>query len=1077
MMCFMSAIFKKFIRTSLCLVLLGILFSLGEGESLAQSGSPANWQVDLVGQLGGFSKCVAVRGNYVYLGVGPRLVILDISDPSKPAFVGQSGVMPDVIEDIAIPATGNYIYLADGGGGLRIINISNPSVPAQTGFYNASSDSIGVAISGNFVYVADGGAGLRIFNVSNPAAPIIVGAIITTGYASDVAVANNKAYLAADTGGLRIIDVTTPANPVQLGYFDTSGNAHSVAVSGNYAYIADWTDGLRIIQVSTPASPTEVGFLDTDGTAIGVAIYNKYALVADSTNGLRVIDISTPAAPSEAAFFITPGYAYNVAVSGSYAYVADETYGLRAIRYSPTPAAEVGYFDTSGVGYGISVSGSYAYVTAGYKGMQIVNITNPALPSGVTYQNTPGFATNVETAGNYAYIADGSSGLRIIDKTNPAAPSEVGFNTSPLYAFNLALSESLVYVADYNFGLSIINISNPAAPSETGYTTTPGYPRGVAVSGNYAYVTVDTDGLRVINKSNPASPSEVGYFDTAGQAYDVAVSGNYAYVADGDDGLRIINISNPSTPSEAGFYKTAGFAQGVKVYGNYAYVAGGESGLRIIDVGKPTLTSEVGFYDTPGYTNDVIISGNLAYVADGDSGLVILRLCAVPATPILTAPANSSTTRSDNTPKFDWNIASDTNEYELQVDDNPDFSSPVIDVIQTATDYTPSAYLNNATYYWRVRGHSTAGGCDCYGSYSSIWTVTVAVPPGEFGKTTPAYGALGLPTTLIPFSWQSSSWATSYQFCFDTSNDNACSTWNEVGTSTAFYWDGPFAYATTYYWQARACNTICTYANSNTWWSFMTNDQYEPDNSAAQATLVTPGATDHSIAPTGDADWIKFTLGQELAVFIQTSGSGNGDTILTLYGSDGSTMLETNDDWGGGMYAYIDRTCKIDTLPAGTYYVKVESKNGVQIPTYSLNLTTWGCKVFLPLVFKDHKLAFEGPFEQEDNDSTAQANGPIHSGQDYQGYPDDANDYFSFSTGATGDIAINLSNHIGSGVQVILYYQTTDQRVEPVCQKPDGGTSCAITYPSQPGGLYYLRIYTASGFNTTTPYTLRVTYP
>jgi hypothetical protein len=131
---------------------------------------------------------------------------------------------------------------------------------------------------------------------------------------------------------------------------------------------------------------------------------------------------------------------------------------------------------------------------------------------------------------------------------------------------------------------------------------------------------------------------------------------------------------------------------------------------------------------------------------------------------------------------------------------------------------------------------------------------------------------------------------------------------------------------------------------------------------------------------------------------------------------------------------------------------------------------------YLPFVSYKMKTFFEGPFELEPNNTYTQANGPIRSGQDYQGYPDDVNDYFSFTTGTTGDIAINLSNHTGNGVQVILYYQSTAHREEPPCQKPDGGTSCVITYPARPGGSYYLQIYTVSNFNTT-PYTLRVTYP
>jgi len=132
--------------------------------------------------------------------------------------------------------------------------------------------------------------------------------------------------------------------------------------------------------------------------------------------------------------------------------------------------------------------------------------------------------------------------------------------------------------------------------------------------------------------------------------------------------------------------------------------------------------------------------------------------------------------------------------------------------------------------------------------------------------------------------------------------------------------------------------------------------------------------------------------------------------------------------------------------------------------------------VYLPLVLKNYVAYFEGPLEQEENDSSAQANGPLRSGQDYFGKPDDAEDYFSFITTQNGTIDVSLTNHTGGGVQMILYYQSTAQRVEPVCQKGDAETSCSRSYPNRPPGLYYLRIYTPYN-NSQTQYTLRITYP
>ena len=41
----------------------------------------------------------------------------------------------------------------------------------RVGGYDTSGSALGVALSGNYAYVADGGAGLQVIDVSNPANP------------------------------------------------------------------------------------------------------------------------------------------------------------------------------------------------------------------------------------------------------------------------------------------------------------------------------------------------------------------------------------------------------------------------------------------------------------------------------------------------------------------------------------------------------------------------------------------------------------------------------------------------------------------------------------------------------------------------------------------------------------------------------------------------------------------------------------------------------------------------------------------------------------------------------------------
>jgi hypothetical protein len=114
---------------------------------------------------------------------------------------------------------------------------------------------------------------------------------------------------------------------------------------------------------------------------------------------------------------------------------------------------------------------------------------------------------------------------------------------------------------------------------------------------------------------------------------------------------------------------------------------------------------------------------------------------------------------------------------------------------------------------------------------------------------------------------------------------------------------------------------------------------------------------------------------------------------------------------------------------------------------------------------------FEGPWELEDNDSYQQANGPLRLARDYYGYPDDQKDFFSIYLPSPGQLSIDVTNHSGSGVQLQLFNGSVDNRV---CFDPELPLHCEYTGQA---GWYYVFIYTESGFNTHTAYTLRAEFP
>lgn len=147
------------------------------------------------------------------------------------------------------------------------------------------------------------------------------------------------------------------------------------------------------------------------------------------------------------------------------------------------------------------------------------------------------------------------------------------------------------------------------------------------------------------------------------------------------------------------------------------------------------------------------------------------------------------------------------------------------------------------------------------------------------------------------------------------------------------------------------------------------------------------------------------------------------------------------------------------TLPASAPRTTAANTNG----------THWQQAEFIRALNNFYAQYFEGPMEIEPNDTYLEANGPLRLGQEYQGYPDDSKDFFSFDLTTPMNVNVNVNNHTGNGVQLQLFYQTIDNRVAWDYTLP-----YSISLSNAQPGRYYLYIYTQSGFNTNTPYSLWV---
>jgi YVTN family beta-propeller protein len=140
-------------------------------------------------------------------------------------------------------------------------------------------------------------------------------------------------------------------------------------------------------------------------------------------------------------------------------------------------------------------------------------------------------------------------------------------------------------------------------------------------------------------------------------------------------------------------------------------------------------------------------------------------------------------------------------------------------------------------------------------------------------------------------------------------------------------------------------------------------DDYEPDDSRAEATIVTPpNTTHHNFHDDGDVDWVGFwgTAGITYTIEtlnLTTNPTTKVDTELDLYGWDDSTLtwLATHDDrdWPSDLSSIITWVVTTD----GWYYVASGRFTGSDYGCdtyYDLRISGPPAHVYLPIILKNH---------------------------------------------------------------------------------------------------------------------------
>lgn len=325
---------------------------------------------------------------------------------------------------------GNYTVVVSNAQGsvtsaVAPVVVNALGAPMARGVFNTPGLANASVASGNIGFIADGAGGLRIINLTNLDNPTALGSFAPTGSVFGLCLETNRLYLALGSNGVAILDISTPEQPVQIGGFATPGTALNLEVKNGRAYVADGVTGLRIFSVTNPASPSALGFWDTPGLARDVRLVNNVAYVADGAAGLQLINVANPATPLLLGTYSNAAPVNAVRLVDSRAYLANGNLGLRLLEVTnPAAPISIGNYPTSNA-TALDVVGNLVLLADAANGYLVLDVSNPAAIALVGSANPGDAVTGALVLGNIAFLAAGTDGLRLVELAGvpPAAPT------------------------------------------------------------------------------------------------------------------------------------------------------------------------------------------------------------------------------------------------------------------------------------------------------------------------------------------------------------------------------------------------------------------------------------------------------------------------------------------------------------------------------------------------------------------------------------------------------------------------------------------------------------------------------
>jgi len=549
----------------------GSLALLSDDSVLQFDDSPVFRNLNLYSMVWGGERWVALR-------IGSNR--LQLSRTGGPIHETSSLVTRGVINDVLIRE--DLLLVADLHDGLLIYDLGG-DVPRLVGTFRSSGEALDLVLEGTLLYLADGLGGLKIVDLANPRQPVLLGSSQWRGKVGSVAVDAGIAYVAVEEEGLVTLDCRDPRHPVVRGQAVDDNDVGNLTLHGDQLIVAHRTRPVSVyrlirgtLQLLQHLDPSTGKALLVDKDALVCATSDGTALFRKAPEGHYLFE-----GPLDSAL-----YALSLARAGDDLLVLDQNHMLVTYPWNGGyPGAPT---ESLSRGKAVVARSGTSVFLANQNLLQRLDISRPGAPVLLSREVIDGEVSDLLYHDGLLMAAMGRGGLQIYNVENPTRISPLARLPVDDIVMNLARYNDLLVLSNFRDGIKLIDISDPRSPRLVSKADYPeplksfSQAMDVEVRGHYCYVADGANGVAVVDLADPRHPEIVNRVEIPGHAVGLNLSGNRLFVIDGKDGVDVFEIDGRG---ELAAVAAVDFPKGVRACwqrGSSLLLASYSNGLYVI---------------------------------------------------------------------------------------------------------------------------------------------------------------------------------------------------------------------------------------------------------------------------------------------------------------------------------------------------------------------------------------------------------------------------------------------------------------------------------------------------------------